>query len=594
MSITKKKKQYNFFNILIKTIGIFVKVNPRYFCIFLLMNIIAGLIQPFLLIIQQNIFEQAYQYSLNNISIHIFIIFVITYILLKIVIHYLDGFDDLLVSYAYVDCEAAMTKNLNSKLANIALDKFEDVELYKNILKARNAIDTTTKTQFYIMSGIIYQIFTLAGYFSYLLVLNPQLLIIVALICIPIILSFILKGKHYYKLQNANIINLRKMKYFSSCMNGKEYLKETRILGALGYFANLFKESIIELNKNEKKTSKRIFNIDVTLAIFSFFSIGSCFILAAYYLFTQQISVGAFASVLVAIDDLYFYIYGTFYIIGNAIKSAPQSRNYFEFIDNIDNKIGNDNKITLNKEIELKNVSYSYPSSNIPVINNINLKIKRGEKIAIVGVNGAGKTTLVKLICGLYRGSGEVLYDGIPINGVNKRNVYSNISAVFQDFGKYKLTLKENVAISDCKNIDDDKKFNEAIINSQFEEEFIIENQDRIIGNEFGGIELSGGQWQKLAIARGFFRKYELIVLDEPTSAIDPILENDLYKKFKNIMQNKTGIIVTHRLGSAKIADRILVLDKGRIIEDGTHEELMANNGLYTEMYKSQAAWYNR
>ena len=595
MSSNRCKRKYNFFHILIRTIGIFIKVNPRHFMLFLFANIVAGLIQPSLLFVQQNIFDNALKYSNNMVGISYIITFVVIYIVLRILIHYIDSLDDILQSYAYIGCEAAMTKNMNNNVAYLKLDNFEDEELFKQILKSKNAIGTTARTQFHIMSGIIYQAITLTGYLGYLLAVKPTLLLMAVLMCVPISLSFFIKGKYYHELQNANASFIRRTRYFASCMNGKEYFKETRTLGVLQYFYNLLKDSIEELNNNERKTSKKIFIINLFLALASFLSIGGVFFLAAYYLFIGEIAVGAFASVLVAIDDLYFYIYGTFYIIGNAIKNAPQSRFYFEFIDNIKGPEGIVKDIEIRDKIELKNISYSYPSSDKLVISGVSLNLKKGEKIAIVGKNGAGKTTLVKLICGLYlSNSGKVLYDDIDIKTVNESCLYTRFSAVFQDFGKYMLTLRQNIALSDYKNIDNNNKMEHAIRNSNFNLDYAGKILDTTIGREYGGIELSGGEWQRVAIARGFFREHDVIVLDEPTSAIDPIIENEMYEKFVEIIKDKTAIIVTHRLGSAKIADRIIVMDSGKIVEEGTHEQLIYENGLYAEMYKSQSDWYQR
>ena len=227
-------------------------------------------------------------------------------------------------------------------------------------------------------------------------------------------------------------------------------------------------------------------------------------------------------------------------------------------------------------------------------VKNASLTIRNGETLAIVGENGAGKSTLVKLLIGSYRpDQGEVRIGQVNTENTKMQCYQRKISGVFQNYQKYKMTLEDNVIISASGEQKPDKV-------KQILEDVDVDMNgtdypkglDTVLSTEFGGTDISGGQWQRVAIARGMYKEHEVIILDEPTAAIDPIEEYALYHKFKAMAKDKTAILVTHRMGSCKIADRIVVMDKGQIIEEGTHEELMHKNGKYREMYAAQAQWY--
>jgi ATP-binding cassette subfamily B protein len=228
-------------------------------------------------------------------------------------------------------------------------------------------------------------------------------------------------------------------------------------------------------------------------------------------------------------------------------------------------------------------------------IDNINITLQQGEIAAIVGRNGSGKTTLAKLLLGIYQpDTGRIMYDGMDISALDPAARYQNVSVVFQDFNHYYLTVRENIGISDTMNINDMDKIKAACIKAG-DYDFIEKLQDGIetmLGREYGGTELSGGQWQHLALARGYFRESAFIILDEPSSALDPFKESRMYENFKNLCHNKTGIIITHRLSAASLADRIILIDNGQIIEQGSHNELYSKKGHYWEMYKAQANLY--
>ena len=246
--------------------------------------------------------------------------------------------------------------------------------------------------------------------------------------------------------------------------------------------------------------------------------------------------------------------------------------------------------------IEFKNVSFKYPKTERYVLRNFNLTIKSGEKVALVGENGAGKTTLIKLLLRFHDVTeGEVLINGINVKDVSLEEWHKNIGALFQDFIKYQFTFKENVYFGDLSKPKKVRFLKEVITQSGADKfiEDLPEGRNQIVGKMFeGGIDLSGGQWQKLALARAFYRNAPLLILDEPTSAIDTKAEFEIFQKVQSLQKDKTVIIISHRFSTVRNADRILVLEGGKIIEEGDHKALMAKKGLYEELFTLQAQGY--
>jgi len=229
------------------------------------------------------------------------------------------------------------------------------------------------------------------------------------------------------------------------------------------------------------------------------------------------------------------------------------------------------------------------------VLHDIDLRIGRGEKIAIVGPNGTGKTTLVKLLIGLYQPEqGVVRRDGIALTPERAVEARMRIAAVFEDYASFQLTARENVGFGDLARLRDDDALLDAAARADVAGliERLPGGFDAYLGREFGETDISGGQWQRIALARAFVRDADLLVLDEPTAALDPLAELALFTRFSELIRDRTAIMISHRLGMARLADRVLVLQNGTIVEEGGHNELLAKGGLYTRMFEAQAQWY--
>ena len=477
---------------------------------------------------------------------------------------------------------------IHKKLSRVSAYQFENKQFLDTIEKAKqgagNAVNlyhsVSTLFTFYLPFFTVMSI--------YLWSLRPLLLITLLFIFIPLFISLMVRNYVFSKLIDESVPIERKMNYFEDTMYKQKYVKEVRTLGVHGMLNRLYKESTLLFCKKKWKANRKVQIIEVLLRILTLMGYLGVLWLLFDSLIRGYISVGAFAAVFSSINTMIAFMND---MVSNYLSTLFDNfgalRNYVDFMAmEIES---NDATLSTDSAVELSNVSFKYPESDTTVISNLSLNIKKGELIALVGTNGAGKSTLSKLILGLYKpDTGEIKYNS---EFKNSENQITNVSAVFQNYQHYNFPLKDNVVISQFDKEDDSYK--DYLEKSGFEEnEEIIKNPDVILSREFDGIDLSGGQWQRIAMARGLYRNSDLIVFDEPTSAIDPIEESKLYNRFKEISKGKTAVLVTHRLGSARIADRIIVLDKGEICEEGTHEQLLNNNGIYEKMFKEQAQWY--
>ncbi|WP_125400241.1 ABC transporter ATP-binding protein, partial [Streptococcus gordonii] len=271
--------------------------------------------------------------------------------------------------------------------------------------------------------------------------------------------------------------------------------------------------------------------------------------------------------------------------------------NFFKFIE-IEDELSTEVPITKTENnfgddiIEFRNVNFSYSNNSDLVLSNVSFKIAEGEKIAIVGENGAGKTTLVKLLCAFYPNySGDIIVNNKSLREYELTDYRKQITSIFQDFSKFDISLRENVALSDLSRIFKNEDITKALDKGRFNMKDM--SLDQVLGRKFdGGKELSGGEWQKVALSRAFFSNAPILILDEPTASIDAKAEYELFQDFLQLTQGKTVFYITHRLASVKFADKILVLKSGVIHSFGTHNELMNKDEYYRKLYKMQSSMY--
>ena len=321
-------------------------------------------------------------------------------------------------------------------------------------------------------------------------------------------------------------------------------------------------------------------------------------VVSVWLLVIGRASLGVYAALFTAIETFQGTFSELVWSASLVFWDLRYIQDFFEFIDGprVDLTAGRRLTGPVAQGITFEAVSFTYPGSEEPALADLNLTVRPGERLALVGENGAGKTTLVKLLMGLYEPTaGRILVDGVDLRDLAPEDWYRRFGTVFQDFLRYQTTVRDNIAFGWVEGADKERALAEAVTRSGADEVVatLPEGLDTLLGKEFHeGQELSVGQWQKLAIARAYFRPVEILILDEPASALDAKAEAAVYEHFAELAAERMVVLISHRLGSCRIADRILVLQDGRLVEAGTHEKLVAKAGTYAELFQLQAAWY--
>ncbi len=488
-----------------------------------------------------------------------------------------------------------LEKMFNDKCAMQQTASFEETSFLDGINKAQKGVKNSVS----LITGIVDATLIYIPYFLiigvYLYSLKPNLIIIIFLFSIPIMFSQMFKSKLYARLEDKAAPLRRECEHYGECIIGKEKFKETRLLGAYNFFIKRYKNRLQTLNNVTMKTQVKSIRIELLFKIPVVLGHVITLLLLVRYLLDGSISVGNFGAILASTGMIMNMLEQMIcYIIGNSMKQIGTVDNYLKFM-NIKESVGKQTNYEKAPAIELKDVSFSYPGGKKDVISKVSIKFHSEEVIAIVGENGAGKSTLVKLISGIYLpNKGSVYFNGEDTRGLDPKTLMSNISSVFQDYQRYKMTLQDNIIISDTSAT----LINQCAQNSLKEADLNVNSKvfpqgmNTMLSRDFDGVDLSGGLWQRVAIARGFYKKHNMILLDEPTAAIDPVEESKLYMKFIELSKGKTSFIVTHRLSLTKMADRVVVMDQGKVVQIGTHKELISVKGKYQELYSSQSKWY--
>ena len=464
---------------------------------------------------------------------------------------------------------------------------FEVNELYNEITRARDSVHGAAGIVM-IIGIFIMGTSRLASLGIYVFLHNPLFIFIVLMPVIPICITRMIRGKDLYRLHYSQCERRRERDYYKECLKHKE----TIVLQAASYFYDKWTHAYNLINDEETKTNKKITVIFLCMNILKYGVYICAVLIAAYYLYKGLIDVGTF----VLLTGMLGTAHATIEIMvirgGDINESLYYAHDYFNFLDKADNTAGAGNKSEAVKKSEaavnsiiLRDVCFQYPNAASGTLHAVNLAVKKGEKIAVIGVNGSGKSTLLKIICGLYTpSSGDVLYNG------EKRlpEKTADCSIVFQQFCRYYTTLREAVGLSDVHNMGDTDALLQWLNRFNFDLNKTQSSVDVQLGRDFDGIELSGGEWQKIALARGFFKNSDLIILDEPASHLDPVSEAALFHLFLELFKYKTGIIVTHTLRIAALADSIILMKNGMVVGSGSHTELLASNAYYRELYDAQ------
>lgn len=590
------KKESVIKNILFRIIPIQFMSTPVLDTVVILLGAVLGLLMTYNVTAMQKLFDSISTVVANKGTAPDCFLPLLLLACTTIGVELVQGIFNFLADVIFKKSSGMIKTKMFGKLQKIDPAMFENPAFLDDLNKAREGVAVMP---YFCMSMFISISFYLVYFISvggYLYSLKPMLLLTIVFAFVPAMMGQMLRLKFYWKLEQESAPYRRKYEYYQNTICDREYFKETRTLGAFNYFFGLFNNALTVFIKKQWKTEKKASFVQIGLDATSFVGMGISTIILFNATVSGEISVGAFAAVFTALRAVFSMMQQ---IISGHIANMNQSFgkviNFVKLMD-MPNVEGKKQIPDMTKGISARNVSFTYWGRETPALKDINLEIGPKETIAIVGENGAGKSTLVRLLTGIYRPTeGNVYIGGADTAETEAESLYSGISGVFQKVQKYKMSLADNVCLSDddkCHAGYDEAKIKKALDEAGFIREGI--ETDTMLSPEYGGIDISGGQWQRLAIARGLYRDSNYIVLDEPTAAIDPVEETRIYQQFQEMAKDKCAIIVTHRLGSVKLADRIVVMDNGRIVDVGNHEELMQRQGKYSEMYMVQAQWYER
>ena len=477
---------------------------------------------------------------------------------------------------------------------------YDDPEFYNDFIWAIRESDVRTVQIMEDFSIFINRIVSSAVIFGLLATMD---FIVAIVLLVSVSLGFVVKNKlnkiNYEKYLEMNPIN-RKLGYIGRVFYLPDYAKELRQGGIAEHLRNDYKTTTDKKITCIKKYIGKIFGLSLISSVLTNLlpSAGVTSYLIVRYIVDPNLSLGSFSASITAS----FKLYWTIDDIGNYLNKFNEHSLYIEkvktFIEYEPGIKGEDSEVPSFESLTIKDLDFVYPftKDNRKTLSNINLEIKKGEKIALVGYNGAGKTTLIKLLMRLYdTTSGEILYNGKSITEYAPEKYREHIGAVFQDYKVFAATVAENVMGGEYTDADEETVMR-ALKAASFDEKIkhLPNGIHSQLTTEFSkdGVGLSGGESQKIAISRVFARPFELIIMDEPSSALDPVAEYELNNSILTNAANKTVIFISHRLSTTRMADKIYMLDNGQIIESGSHDELMEQDGKYAKMYRYQSKKY--
>lgn len=489
---------------------------------------------------------------------------------------------------------------LHDKSIAVDLSYYEDPAYYDTLHRAQTEAPYRPASILNGLMALIQNTISLVGVVGLFLLLSPFVGIVMVFVALPGALVRLYYSRTRFRFEEKHAPVERRSRYFNWLMVSDHHAKELRLFNLGSLFKQRFQDLRQDLRQGRlaitrnRATADWIFQTLGVLAIF--FTLGY----AAYQSILGNISVG----------DL-FAIYMGFQIGLNSLQSILSSlaglyedqlflSHFYQFLELKPTIQSPESPESLpgrlTKGIVIDNVDFAYPSNESLVLENINFELHPGQVVALVGANGSGKTTLIKLLCRLYDPkNGKITVDGTDLHQVDPVEWRKKISVIFQDYVHYQFTALENIWIGDTENPAEIEPVRAAALKSGADAFITSLPQGYLthLGTWFeDGKELSGGEWQKIALARAFYRDSEIIVLDEPTSSLDPLAEEELFRQFRTLIKGKSAILISHRFSTVQMADYIYVLEDGRISEQGTHEELLVKNGIYEKFFNAQAKFY--
>jgi ATP-binding cassette subfamily B protein len=483
--------------------------------------------------------------------------------------------------------------------ARLDLYQFENPVFYDKLERARR--QTSGRTV--LLSQTLAQmqdIVTIISLGAGLVIFNPWLILILIIAVIPSFMGETHFNEKTYSLTRSWTPERRELDYLRYLGSSAETAKEVKVFGLENYLATRFKSLSEEYYLENRKISISRAGWGYLLSGIGTIAYYGAYVFVLSQTLTGIITIGTMTFLSGSFQRMHGMLQNIMSRFSGIAESALYLQDLFDFFEIQPTILANENGKNIPnpvlKGITFENVGFKYPDNDFWALRNLSFSIAPGEKLALVGENGAGKTTLVKLLACLYKPTeGRILIDGIDIQDYKLADLRANIGIIFQDFIRYEMSVSDNIAMGDVTHLEDSDAIENAA-NMSMASEVITKlpnKYQQVLGKRFkDGTELSGGQWQKIALARAYMRSAQLIVLDEPTSALDARAEHEVFKRFTELIEGKMAVLISHRFSTVRMADKILFLENGKLLEHGSHNTLLQQDGKYAELFNLQAIGY--
>lgn len=488
---------------------------------------------------------------------------------------------------------------LMHKAASLDLGMFEDSEFYDKLERARRQ----TTGRVVLMSMVLSQLqdlITIVFLGAGLVVFEPWLILILFIAVLPSFLSEAYFSRSSYSLVRSWTPQRRELDYLRYIGASVETAKEIKVFGLDTFLTGRFSRIAKDYYQANKSIAVKRTIWGTLLQILSVLAYYGAYILIIVRTVAGVVTVGDMTFLSGSFNRLQNQLQNLLSTFTRITESALYLQDYFDFLAIVptirDHPEAMDAPKEIKEGIRFENVGFKYPGTEIWAVRHVSFFLQTGEKLALVGENGAGKTTLVKLLARMYDPSdGQILIDGIDIRQFKIESYRKMIGVIFQDYVRFSFKAGENVAVGQIEESGNTQQIKTAAEKSLADPviQKLPGGYDQMLGKRFSeGIDLSGGEWQKIALARAYMRDAQIVILDEPTASLDARAEYEVFKRFSELTKGKSAVIISHRFSTVRMADRILVLKNGELLELGTHEELLHKNGLYAELFALQAQGY--
>ena len=483
--------------------------------------------------------------------------------------------------------------------ATLDLDQFEDSEFYDKLERARQ--QTIGRT--ILLSQVFAQVqdlITMGFLATGLMAFNPWLILLLLIAIVPAFLGESYFNDRTYALTRGQTPERRELDYMRYLGASDETAKEVKLFNLSNFLVERFKTLSNKFYNDNKKLSVKRASWGTLFALIGSLGYYSAYVVIIIQTIGGAITIGTLTFLAGSFRQLRSLLEGILSRFTSVSQGAIYLRDFFDFFEIQPNIITPENPLPFPHPIKtgfvFDDVGFKYHNSDKWANRHLSFTLYTGEKLALVGENGSGKTTLVKLLARLYDPiEGRILLDGIDLREYDLFELRRNIGIIFQDYLRYQMSFAQNIAVGNIDELN-----NRALIEQSAEKSLAnllaekLPNQyEQALGRRFNnGVELSGGEWQKVALARAYMKEAQLLILDEPTSALDARAEYEVFQRFAELTKGKTAVLISHRFSTVRMANRILVLDKGQLLEIGSHEELLALDGRYAELFKLQAMGY--